>query len=495
MNSPTSRILVVDDNERTRDELIELLRFPDMDVVGESTFGAAAYTWAEQLNVDVVLVTIEEPVARSLRTVESLTVGPRSWPVIGISSHGDRETMRKAMVSGVRDFLVRPLNAEELHATIVNIHRVDQARRAVVLTGESSRPLGTIITIAGFKGGIGKSTVASNIAVSLARQTQQHVVLMDLDLQFGDAAVMLDLVPTHTSEDLLNDIGSVDAQLVHGYFTTHASRCKVLAAPTAPDAAEQFNEENVGQMLELIASTSDFVVVDTSPQLDDISATAMDLSTIVLVVVTPEVPCIRRTKAALTLMRNWGYSKDKVKLVVNRSQRGGEVSLAEIEQVLDYPVYAQIPEDRMVAKSISMGTPVAMFDPKGRAGSAANDLTRALTGMPKPQRGGIIRRRAKAQPQVPPRWAPAASNTDPQDQSWLYGARPPLQERRPAAPQSASWDFQWPATSDGHPAAAPVRDAGRPVSRGQYEADVLEDVVVTGSESLGLWATPRVREE
>src|SRR5215210_8397905 len=127
MNSPTTKVLIVDDNEQARDALIELLRFQDIEVVGESTFGAAAYTWADQLEVDVVLVTIEEPVARSLRTIESLSTSARSWPVVGISSQGDREMMRKAMVSGVRDFLTKPLNAAELHATIVNIHRVQQA--------------------------------------------------------------------------------------------------------------------------------------------------------------------------------------------------------------------------------------------------------------------------------------------------------------------------------------------------------------------------------
>src|SRR3954467_3063385 len=119
MNNPTTRVLVVDDNEQARDALIELLRFQDIEVVGESTFGAAAFTWANQLNVDVVLVSIEEPVARSLRTIESLTGGTTSWPVIGISSLGDRDTMRKAMISGIGDYLVRPLNAEELHGTIV----------------------------------------------------------------------------------------------------------------------------------------------------------------------------------------------------------------------------------------------------------------------------------------------------------------------------------------------------------------------------------------
>jgi pilus assembly protein CpaE len=496
MNSPTSRVLIVDDNEQTRDKLIELLRFSDVEVVGESTFGAAAFTWASQLEVDVILVTVEEPVARSLRTIESLSVGHHSWPVIGISAQGDRETMRKAMVSGVRDFLTEPLNAEELHATIVNIHRVEQARRAVAETGVTAGPLGTIVTIAGFKGGIGKSTVASNVAASLAQQTQQHVAFVDLDLQFGDAALMLDLVPTHTIEHLLAELDRVDPQAVNGYLTPHASRCKLLAAPTTPDAAEGIKDEDVGRVLELLAATNDFVVVDTAPHLDELSATAMDLSTIVLVVVTPEVPCIRRTKAALTLMRSWGYSRDKVKLVVNRSQKMGEVSLAEIEQVLDYPIYAQIPDDPQVAKSISLGTPVAMFDPKGNAGRAANDLTRSLTGLPKPERAGLRLRRRKPQPQ-PQRWTPSATYPAAVDDSWLRGSAAAPAHHQSAGPwetpepSDLARDFEWPGGTAAKPGTSLDTDAWA----NSYVSRYGEPAATAGDGAYGAWPAARAPKE
>jgi cytochrome P450 len=113
------KVLVVDDNEKARDALIELLRFDDVQVVGESTLGAAAYTWAEHLNVDLVLVAVGEPLARALRTVEALTVGARTWPVVAHSPLGDRETMRKAMLAGVRDYVVTPASGEELRGAIV----------------------------------------------------------------------------------------------------------------------------------------------------------------------------------------------------------------------------------------------------------------------------------------------------------------------------------------------------------------------------------------
>jgi pilus assembly protein CpaE len=418
MNRQVTKVLVVDDNEKVRDGLIEQLRYQDVEVVGESTFGTAAFTWAQQLEVDVAIVSIEEPVARSLRTVETLSVGDRTWPVIGISSQGDRETMRKAMMAGVRDFLVKPVSADDLHAAIVNVHRVELSRRAVAEHGEAARRLGTIVTIAGFKGGIGKSTVATNVAVSLAQQTQQHVALLDLDLQFGDAAVMLDVVPTHTIEHAAKEVDRLDPQLIQGYTVGHASRLNLLAAPATPDASENITSDQVGRILELLASTNDFVVVDTPPHLDDISAVAMDLSTLVLVVVTPEVPCIRRTKAALTLMQSWGYSRDKVKLIVNRSHRKSEVSIAEIEEVLQYQIYAEVPEDRATVKAISLGTPVAMSAPKSKSGRAINDLGRILAGMPEPNRRITVFRRgtaAKTQSMnrlLPPQPAPRPQPTE-----------------------------------------------------------------------------------
>jgi len=394
MSGTPIKVLVVDDNEKVRDRLIEQLRFEDVEVVGESILGAAAYTWAEHLDVDVVLVSIEEPVARALRTVESLAVGARTWPVIGLSSLGDRETMRKAMVAGARDYLAASAPADEIRRAIVSVHQVETARRTALSKGEAATRLGTIVTVFGVKGGIGKSTVSSNMAVSLAQETKQHVAMLDLDLQFGDAAVMLDIVPSQTIEDAAKEVDRMDPQLISGYLEDHPSRLRLLAAPPTPDGAEQISPEQVGQVLEALASTNDYVVVDTPAQFDPATVVALDLSTIVLVVMVPEVPCVRRTKAALTLMQEWGYSQDKLKLVINRSRKKAEVSIEEIEQVLQYPIYAQIPEDREVAKSISVGTPVAMSGPKTKSGRAILEMGRNLAGLPEPKRRlGLFPRR------------------------------------------------------------------------------------------------------
>jgi len=490
MTTPSTRVLIVDDSEKTRDTLIELLRFDDIEVVGESTFGAAAYTWADRLDVDVVVMTIEEPVARSLRTVEAMMSGARTWPVVGVSSRGDRDTMRKAMVSGVRDYVVMPMPPEELRATIINVHHIERARRAAAQQGQVSRPLGTVITVAGFKGGIGKSTISSNVAVALAQQTKQHVALIDLDLQFGDAAVMLDIVPTTTIEHVAKEMERLDPQLLQGYLATHASRLKLLAAPATPEASDAITDETAGQILEMLAETNDFVVVDTAPHLDGLSVSAMDVSTFVLIVVVPEIPCLRRTKAALALMQSWGYSRDKVKLVVNRSHRRGAVTSQEIEQVLNYPVYAEIPDDRSVGRSVAIGTPVAMSAPKSRAGRAANDLARTLTGVPRPaDRISLLRKRpSNGSPQVRPVLSAAPqANAQP---SWS----PPAElaaNGNGGAESAIPWEY-WPSESlsNGHGS-----ESGPPASNGNgHRLDVPVREIVHAGESAG-WAPLTAAEE
>lgn len=400
------KVLVVDDNEKARDRLIEQLRFEDVEVVGESTLGAAAFTWAEHLNVDLVVVAVEEPVARALRTVETLTVGSRTWPVIGLSTRSDRETMRKAMLAGVRDFLVSPVSGEDLRRAIVSIHTTEQARRRAAEGGDTGR-VGTIVTVFGVKGGIGKSTLATNVAVGLAQETKQHVVLVDLDLQFGDDAVMLDIVPTLTIADAAQGLERMDPQLISGFLAEHPSRLKLLAAPPDPDAAESITGEQVTRVLEALAATNDYVVVDTGAAIDEISMPALDLATMVVLAVVPEVTCIRRTKAALTLMQEWGYSRDKLKLVVNRSRRRAEVSIKEIEHVLDYPIHAEIPEDRAVQRAISLGTPVAMSGPKTKSGRAIIEMGRAMAGMPKQTRRSWSLPSRQKQERPRERWQPA----------------------------------------------------------------------------------------
>jgi pilus assembly protein CpaE len=413
----TVNVLIVDDNDKTRAKLVDQLRYADIRIVGESSFGAAASSWSNYLGVDVVIVAIDEPIARALRTVELLTTGAPSWPVIAVSAHSDREIMRKAMLAGARDYMIVPAPEDDLRKSVIRVYQREHERQSAATDSDRPAGFGTIITVFGVKGGIGKTTTAVNIAAGIAQETKHHVALVDADLQFGDCAMMLDVVPERTIAEAVGEADPSTPHLIDSYLMEHASHLSLLAAPMNPSAADQVTPEDVGRVLRSLAATKDFVIVDTSPQIDAVTALAIDLSSIVLITVTPEITCVRRTRAALALLQDAGYSQDKIKLLVNRAGKRTEVPNKELVAALGYPIYAEIPDDRGIAQSITRGMPIIMSGKKAPAGRAYLELGRRLAGVPGKQRRGVFggwRSRHGHDPEsaaVPPPPHPVAADT------------------------------------------------------------------------------------
>jgi pilus assembly protein CpaE len=401
----TVNILIVDDNENARAKLIDQLRYADIRIIGESSFGTSASSWASELDVDVIIVAIDEPIARALRTIEQLTTGAASWPVIAVSNRNDREMMRKAMLAGARDYMVLPAPEDDLRKSVIRVYQREYERQSAPSDGQRPAGYGTIVTVFGVKGGIGKTTTAVNVAVGIAQGTKHHVALVDADLQFGDCALMLDIVPERTITEAVAEVDPATPHLIDSYLMNHASHLSLLAAPLSPGGADQISPDDVGSVLKSLAATNDFVIVDTSPQIDAITALAIDLSSIVLVMVTPEIPAVRRTGAALTLLQDAGYSRDKIKLVVNRAGKRTEVPNGDLTAALGYPIYAEIPDDHGIARSITLGTPIIMSDTKSAAARAYLDLGRRLAGVSGRQHqrvfGGLRLRRGQESESAP----------------------------------------------------------------------------------------------
>jgi pilus assembly protein CpaE len=317
--------------------------------------------------------------------VELLTTGSHSWPVVAVSASNDREMIRNAMLAGARDYVVLPAADDELRKSVLRVYQHEHERRSV--PGDRGySAYGSVITVFGVKGGIGKTATAVNLAAAITSGTKHHVALVDADLQFGDCAVMLDLVPERTICDAVSEVDPAKPHLIDPYLTEHSSRLSLLAAPTDPRDANQVTADDVGNVLKSLAATRDYVVVDTSPQIDAVTALAIDLSAIVLLLVVPEVPTVRRAKAALTLLEEAGYTRDKLKLVINRASRRSEVANADLAAALGYPIYMEIPDDRAIPQSITTGVPLVIANPKSDAGRAYLDLGLKLTGATDGQR-------------------------------------------------------------------------------------------------------------
>jgi len=385
------KVLLVDDNREALAALNKQMNYANITVVGEAGFGAVAYTWASQLQPDIALVAVEEPVARALQTVEALALGQPRWPVIVISSKTDRESMRKAMRAGADDYVSRSAVAEELRSAIVSLAR--REREAVGAAGGDRGAMhrtGTIVSVFGSKGGIGKTTLATNLSAGIALESRTRVALVDLDLQFGDVALVMDIRPEKTISDMVESLDKLDADLVEALLATHTTGVRVLPAPLHIDGSEAITGEHVQRILDTLSAAYDYVILDTANNLNETVLAALDMSTLILLVTTPEVPCIKRTKSVLELMKHWQYSDDKVKLVVNKANRRADASPEDIASVLEYPAFWQLPFDQTADAVFRTGGLFVQTKPKANISRSILELSRKVLGIEK--KGGLMDR-------------------------------------------------------------------------------------------------------
>ena len=374
------KILIVDDVAETRENLRKLLSFGQGFIVaGEAENGKEAIALAKRLRPDVVLMDINMPVMGGIEATEAISVEVPTTTVIIISVQGESEYLREAMAAGARDYLIKPFSSDDLINTIRRAYEMDSKRRARFAPVQiAQRKTGKIVAVFSTKGGVGKTTIATNLAVELASHSHKNVVLMDLDLQFGDVAIMLDTVPIRTIADIAKE-DEIDSELVEACLVTHKSGVRVLSSPLRPEQAEIVNAKHVEAILTLLAEAYDFIVVDMPQGLNDITLAALDAADKILLVTTLELPAIKNARLCLEIMDALGYDEDKVKLVVNRSSRDIGLSIDETEKTLRRPVDVHIPSDgRVVVPSVNKGVPFVTSAPSARISQTIRDLAQAI---------------------------------------------------------------------------------------------------------------------
>ncbi|SCL15517.1 pilus assembly protein CpaE [Micromonospora rhizosphaerae] len=284
----------------------------------------------------------------------------------------DVETMGQALRAGVRDVV----DAHDIAAVRAACDRSLEVSRHLLGAGTGARAASEarVVTVFSAKGGCGKSTLATNLAVALADGGQRRVCLVDLDLAFGDVGIMLQLVPERSIADAANARERIDPTLIRALLTPYAPGIDVLLAPVGPTDAERIGRELVAQVLAVVRAIADYVVVDTPPAFTEAVLAALDVSDLHVLVATPDVPALKNLRVAMDMLDLLELRKEARLVVLNRSDARVGLTGADVERVLQSPIAVHIPSSRDVPVSINRGVPIMVEKPGHPVSRAIREL-------------------------------------------------------------------------------------------------------------------------
>lgn len=364
------RVLIVDDISETRESLSKLLYFEkDIDVVGTAINGREAIEAAKELQPDIVLMDINMPDMDGIAAAEIITTQVPHAQLIMMSVQGDADYLRRSMLAGARDFLIKPFSGDDLINTIHRVQDLGATRRVPTPAApveEAAAPAqrirtrtgGQIIALFSPQGGVGCTTLATNLAIAARLNSNKKVALMDCNLQFGDVGLFLNLQSGKTIVDLVSMIDDLDPELVEDVMLPHSSGIRVLLAPLRPEMADLVTADHVRRILTTMQQAFDLIFVDTWPFLHEITLTVMDMCDRLLLVLSPEIPPVKNAKLFFEVMEAMQFPTERLALVLNRVDSRGGINPRDIEMSIQHSLTAQIVADwRLASHAVNHGVP------------------------------------------------------------------------------------------------------------------------------------------
>jgi pilus assembly protein CpaE len=386
------KVLIVDDIPETRDHLSRLLGMErEIDVSGTASTGEEAIQMAMDLRPDVIVMDINMPGMDGIAAAEIISQRLPNSPVIMMSVHGEAEHLKRAMLAGAREFLVKPFSSDEFATSIKRVHERELVRREQIqATRDAAAAPGVanadveehqVIAVFSPKGGAGRTTIATNLALALRRETDQQVALIDANLQFGDIGVLLNLNPKNRSMLDAVEGGEPDRDILESVMIDHSTGIRVLLAPPSPEGADLVTPPFLRKMIDMLRQTNDWVVVDLPSGLNDHSLGVLDAADQILVVAALEITTIKNVRLFLEVADQLDYERSKIRLVINRSDAAQGIRIGDVEASIRRPIDGSIVSDgRLAVLAVNRGVPFVISHPESPLSRDIVTLARTLAG-------------------------------------------------------------------------------------------------------------------
>lgn len=373
-------VVIIDEDPAVRALLQStLLGIAGVEILAETDSIVYGYELIRQNRPKMVFMDLRDDASKSLEMAKRVSSYFKEVMLVASGRGMNLDMIKACMEAGVRDFLERPFGSEQVRELL------EKHKMALGTDNEVGDRTGRIVTVFSNKGGLGKTTIAVNLALALSETIGRPVALVDLNLQLGDITTFLDVEPKQTIVDIARNIGRVDAAYLEGSLAQYKAKggtVYVMADPLHVEDAEEVTAEQINAVLTVLRATFEYVIIDTTTSFDSKTLTALDLADHILLVSMVNLPSIRSSQRLLNLFERLGYEQQKIKLVVNRYMQGEEITIDDVEETLEHPVFWKIPNNYSVVMSaINRGIPISLVENSKPLEKNFMELAHKLSGV------------------------------------------------------------------------------------------------------------------